>query len=555
MEALNQNQNPIPPHPASPAGKRHIPLWLALGIIILAAIGVGYWAWRASNQGVPFARDVGGCTHDVVVKVRNSNGEEKFVPANCIPEGWTQDQLADWQTYRNEEYGFEIEYDAEYTVNNSFRPLGDGEKIHLSFFDERVVPNQLGNEIQVFETYDSVNLTAWLVAENYEIDTFEPTEIGGQTGMIAKGKDELGLPFVHAAIKNNNYLYVISLGTWDAGNDDYVNKVLSSFRFISDNSVAPTEPLDTTGWKTYRNVVTGYEFKYPPSFKVVSDVRDENSTNNNEGVALFTPENESLRIEVNNQYYGYPKSFPNSTLQQAGIVTIAGETAIRHVLGDKFNDGILTVIAELTKGQPHNDSYAIVYTINGLNTQTAVKKFGELVSTFKFVTPFDTDYLAEYEGWKTYRDYEYGFEIKYPPDMDVQKGNFDLGSGILRRMFTFRKPGTNETLSVLPSGTPSEGGSPGKPFSTSTEETRYAGSLFVREWKYTTSIPNEVRYRYVYNFMNPRFFKYFPEDEIEVPDPSKCTVDLLICPNIEINATDASLFTFLHMLSSFRFYN
>jgi len=39
---------------------------------------------------------------------------------NCISEKNIEDDITDWQTYRNEEYRFEVKYPDEWIVENNF---------------------------------------------------------------------------------------------------------------------------------------------------------------------------------------------------------------------------------------------------------------------------------------------------------------------------------------------------------------------------------------------------------------------------------------------------
>jgi len=69
---------------------------ILISAILIVLVGGGIFAWQYFGVPKEEAKGPGG-----------------------TPEGITKDETADWQTYRNEEYGFEIKYPREFTFSSS----------------------------------------------------------------------------------------------------------------------------------------------------------------------------------------------------------------------------------------------------------------------------------------------------------------------------------------------------------------------------------------------------------------------------------------------------
>ncbi len=142
-----------------------------------------------------------------------------------------QFDASDWQTYRNEEFGFEIKYPEELIIEEFEYIYGKGLSINFtsgSILNYVVGPNfgVAGDKSVV--VIDDQNYNMWC-------QTIE----GGESCRILldKGKE--------IDFKN--------LGSSD--DFELFKKILSSFKFIEEN--------ETSDWQTYRNEEFGFEVKYP----------------------------------------------------------------------------------------------------------------------------------------------------------------------------------------------------------------------------------------------------------------------------------------------------
>lgn len=97
QEPPQSSRPEIPPKP-------HLPVWLvALIIAITAIIVIGLVGWAAYQS-----------VYRTPAELPLTAEEE--TPSNLLPKRESIDPTADWQTYRNEEYGFEFKYPNDWKV-------------------------------------------------------------------------------------------------------------------------------------------------------------------------------------------------------------------------------------------------------------------------------------------------------------------------------------------------------------------------------------------------------------------------------------------------------
>ena len=116
------------------------------------------------------------------------------------------DSFTGWQTYRNEEYGFEIEYPKDWEVNTNYPNRVAGEFI-ISFSDKKRA-NALDWTGLILQSYPSNNT-------NYtETRSFNPDEI---ESLI---KDKIGSRYIYG-----------SCASYDDDVTEECNQILSTFKF------------------------------------------------------------------------------------------------------------------------------------------------------------------------------------------------------------------------------------------------------------------------------------------------------------------------------------
>ncbi len=219
-------------------------------------------------------------------------------------------------------------------------------------------------------------------------------------------------------------------------------------------TVTPTntpEP-DTSDWKTYKNEKYGFEIKYPSEKWKECTVNNELSKGDT--LFLLTRTNQecypaaesdlsdlisiSSRTDIYNEYNNY-EALKNA-LEQAlnngdkafevgGISYYSVEDIKENVFGGLKS---LTVEnADLAYGIPSTERYVFydnkLFDISSLVTDKKFnKEIEQIVSTFRFI---EKDEITD---WKTYKNENFGFEIKYPSDTTIAE-NFNMG--IIRNPF------------------------------------------------------------------------------------------------------------------------
>lgn len=136
----NQNQSPSPSTPSVDTSKsepRRI-LWLIIAILLLAALGLGWWVWRNQVAAPPPA--------DLAPLVEDTNIEPPVVeePLSSPVVNETtpvSDDISNWQTYRNEEYRFEFKYPSSFVINNdkTWAQFVDGPAYSLGLSDQSAI--------------------------------------------------------------------------------------------------------------------------------------------------------------------------------------------------------------------------------------------------------------------------------------------------------------------------------------------------------------------------------------------------------------------------------
>ncbi len=216
----NQNQKPVQEQapetsitPQESSKKLKFPTWLSvLGIVIAAVIVLGSVAWGGYELFKPAPPEETG------------EGEEQSA---------IEDEFADWKTYQNEEYGFEVKYPKDWTsTENSkeqivfFEPGSGPSKEHLGDIFINIINNSKKLSI---DEYIKVKPPIVTDKGNITMDGKTAKQIL-QSGM---------LEFLTTIIPAGDYFIEITKEeNYQEERDEAYNKILSTFKFLEPDETA-----------------------------------------------------------------------------------------------------------------------------------------------------------------------------------------------------------------------------------------------------------------------------------------------------------------------------
>ncbi len=188
-----------------------------LGVItiIIFAITAGVFVWQFEKKQPPIET---AAVAPVGISVKKSNN----AAAESAPSG-----TEDWQTYRNEKYGFEVKYPKDWTVDS---------KLRLSSPTAMKQSNGETGISAVFETpedtkYESANdyLTGVIPKDDWNACVIDKKDlmIGGHPAISYETCD-FASPRIYNWIVNGK-LYSVSVYQ----DKETVDRILSTFKFIN----------------------------------------------------------------------------------------------------------------------------------------------------------------------------------------------------------------------------------------------------------------------------------------------------------------------------------
>ncbi|MDP3900298.1 MAG: hypothetical protein Q8Q23_04420 [bacterium] len=183
----------------------------------------------------------------------------------------------DWETYRNEEYGFEVsmpkdwvkQKEAYYSPNRAKQLIGDF--VPPPTLSIKVIPEFNNTDDYISEIESCIENVSDVVINNNSAKFFKYT-------CTAVHSDDIAVVIDGKLVRYSSYL--------QAGEDrGLVDKIILTFKFIDSNDTAD---IDTSDWQTYRNGEYGFEFQYPKEwilnsvnqFSKIADIKSENFVSN-----------------------------------------------------------------------------------------------------------------------------------------------------------------------------------------------------------------------------------------------------------------------------------
>ena len=352
--------------------KKEYQIFLALLTITILAVGAIQFIYSGNNT-----------VTTPQVSEDATNSEDGTNKAGELKE--VADPTASWQTYRNEEFGFEVNYPNNWIVQtnedgNSFSVLPS--KDSESYL--RIAPVSIGG-ITVLDGFVQDSLV-FVGRESIEAVLLD--EDGSSGSREIRIVDLEGIPW-----GESNAIHYVSK-PYDEELKNKFEQILSTFKFIP----------STTNWQTYRNEEFGFEFDYPQNEEIVQETEEDEKLGIEIGETSFAVHNiDTYRLsspggwlyynQENNAWYfadtydevgqKYSEIYKNDS--ENGIIVydlvwqyLGGENEIRFIVTDQH---IFKFITGVTY-DPGNETEQKIKE-EELKKQAAI--MDSIVSTFKFI--------------------------------------------------------------------------------------------------------------------------------------------------------------------------
>jgi hypothetical protein len=283
----------------------------------------------------------------------------------------TINDIVNWQTYHNVEWGIEIQYPSNWNLKgNEMRDPASGAYLAISRLEN---PKNLS-----FDEWWKENTI--IGGRPTVLASSEDTIINGIKAKIAYMPEENGW-HVHIADNQNHIYSLITEGK--AADKQTFDKMLSTFKFIEPQTLAQVSTSDIANWQIYRNEKYGFEIKYPKQYKM-------------DGSVIKLSETKIIRVDTDFCCFPIPLPEKQSKItingvefeKISGTITkngaISGVISYRTAQNKQKKEIQIALIEDLGEVLKSDDSQSPVYDILG---ETEAKILDQMLSTFKLIEP------------------------------------------------------------------------------------------------------------------------------------------------------------------------
>lgn len=184
-------------------------------------------------------------------------------------------ETADWKTYTNDQYGFEIKYPDSWNLGKESSKTGESYKV--DFVSSDTIKNNIKKvvTVSVFENSKNYLVDKWLKEQHDDPDNVNNVGLIFEKEFLVSGEKGLKGGFGCCGgyreaffVAKGNYAYAVQGGYMDFDvkplgslydySEDF-DQILSTFKF--------TEKNKNADWQAYKNEQYRFEFKYPNIYK------------------------------------------------------------------------------------------------------------------------------------------------------------------------------------------------------------------------------------------------------------------------------------------------
>jgi hypothetical protein len=339
-----------------------------------------------------------------------------------------------WQTYRNEEYGFEVKYSEDWVVSTGYCSnsyFGTAKNcVSIKY------PENSDCSVNIIIDKAQYDNCLRFFSANIENVSFAATP-------AFKNPSVNGMGINYCISQNNKYFTIFTTEPYisphrnpaeplpSACPSGLEEQMLSTFKFINN------EPAD---WKTYRNEEIGIEFQYPKIY----DEDEKYKICRVEASKDFISVAGRIWINIIDSGGLSLEEYVNKKIKEPGLL-VEDKTVTNDIISLSYRlpGSMAYGTATYRKNPFRNESKIFQIVLEHSDSScdfdgiSIFDVLNNLYSTFKFIEKNETT------DWQTYTNKEYGFEIKYPKEW---KQSNEEGA------ITFNSPENEKYLQDLISG-------------------------------------------------------------------------------------------------------
>ncbi|MFA6353918.1 MAG: hypothetical protein WCW93_03220 [Candidatus Paceibacterota bacterium] len=382
--------------------------FVGMGIIIaiIAVLAIGGVAYYVGTKNNPALQNV------------PENNSQSQIDNNASTS--TIDKTANWKTYTNTKYGFEVKYPENYSI---IYTSGDS---HITFRSNGSCQSPVSEggewpiDCQAYDILIQQNAIGGPEMSKIFINGIQAEKFTDSSGMWSNGTQIL----VQFQKGQNWYIQTFTFNQSKSQTaEGIMNKILSTFKFTE-----PTTQVNTSNWQTFKSAKYGFEIQYP------SDLN------------YYIPNNGESSVIFNNttQATGGSRSYKIIIEEMSGTTMINGvekqtiDLTPKDMILNALNQrrcntenseinwvsintgGVEGIEATTQSGNACLQTYLPwaaykkdnkIYYIE--SSKASKEEFNQILSTFKFTEPTTK---VNTTNWKTYTDAKYNFAFSYPLD-------------------------------------------------------------------------------------------------------------------------------------------